>query len=266
MSDRNVGQSRWDQKIKSFRYSLFGMNAFLSIKQRRWLILGLNQNQCDFQVVLKHFFHLTLKYQFFYHITTSPDAPINCTVLMNILTIWKQFESTSTSLYTFILCMTEKSSLYENSVFLGKLLELQVFGLLLSVSDELSNFISSIVHQFFKHAINIVRVAAKFFYQVMWVCWKLFLENFILIVQPFCKKKSFHIFQINVCGMLELNVYSSWSLRKAQSCDNVVNSLPNIVSDDCSLPALLFVIDKISHKGHRRYCHCLYFRLPLNFK
>ena len=51
-------------KNKKFQVQ-FGMNAFLSIKQRRWLILGLNQNQCDFQVVLKHFFHLTLKYQFF---------------------------------------------------------------------------------------------------------------------------------------------------------------------------------------------------------
>ena len=69
-----------------------------SDKDDDWF-LGLNQNQCDILAVLKYiFFPSDIKISFFfYHITISPDAPINCRVFNRVLnrvflleTIWKE--------------------------------------------------------------------------------------------------------------------------------------------------------------------------------
>ena len=117
-----------------------------------------------------------------------------------------------------------------------------------------------------QHTLALLRVTTKFFYQALWIGWKVSSENFFRLLKPFPKREeSQHISRKHdVCGMSELNVYSLRSLRKLQSCENV-NFLPNLVSMTVHYRHYYLRLKKISRKVHRRYCHYLYFLSPLNF-
>ena len=137
----------------------------------------------------------------------------------------------------------------------GNFLELWAFSQLLSVSDELSNFISSIVSDDFqsKHfsskQLPLSELQLNFSTRPYGLVGNFSLKVFFWWFNPFAKREDFPHFlhKHDVYGMLELNVYSFWSLRKSKSSENV-NSLPNLVSNDCLQPVLLFAIDKISSK------------------
>ena len=123
---------------------------------------------------------------------------------------------------------------------------------LTSVSDGQFNFILSIISDDLRSehfsSTQLPSSELQLFCQFRLVGWKLFSENDLSIVQPLCEKRKVFTCYINImCGMLELNVESLWSLRKSYSYENV-NSLSNFVSNDSSLTALLFAIDKISRK------------------
>ena len=133
LSDGNVGQNKWDQKIKSFRYSLFWYKCFFEHQTKTMVDFRLKSKSVWSPGSFKAFFpsdikiSIFLSHNYFPRCTNKLYSTYEYELYENgafLLTILKQFESTSTSLYTFILCTTQKSSLYENSVFLGKLLKL----------------------------------------------------------------------------------------------------------------------------------------------
>ena len=117
-----------------------------------------------------------------------------------------------------------------------------------------------------QHTLALLRVTTKFFYQALWIGWKVSSENFFRLLKPFPKREeSQHISRKHdVCGMSELNVYSLRSLRNLQSCENV-NFLPNLVSNDCSLPALLFTIEKNITQSPQKILPLFVFSLAVEF-
>ena len=111
VSDGNIGRNKRDQTIKSCRYGFFGVNVFLSIKGDRMIF--------RFKVKLM-WFPSDIKISFYYHITTSPNAQINCPVPMNMilyenktffLTFFKHLEKSQYFLCILLLSIRRKNHL-----------------------------------------------------------------------------------------------------------------------------------------------------------
>ena len=111
VSDGNIGRNKRDQTIKSCRYGFFDVNVFLSIKGDRMIF--------RFKVKLM-WFPSDIKISFYYHITTSPNAQINCPVPMNMilyenktffLTFFKHLEKSQYFLCILLLSIRRKNHL-----------------------------------------------------------------------------------------------------------------------------------------------------------
>ena len=118
-SDGNIGRNKRDQTIKSCRYGFFGINVFLSIKGDR-MIFRFKLKLMWSPSSLKVFFPSDIKVSFYYHITTSPNAQINCPVPMNMilyenktffLTFFKHLEKSQYFLCILLLSIRRKNHL-----------------------------------------------------------------------------------------------------------------------------------------------------------